>query len=1190
MDWEQKRPPTKDKEAIAPDGTPRSPADPQKLAQSLNQPAGAQETAAVTAGAELPASPSSLGGTVVPQPGSVLGGRYEILRQLGEGGMGAVYKARDRELDRFVALKVIRPELANQPEVLQRFKQELILARQVAHKNVIRLVDLGEADGIKFISMDYIEGQDLRSFLKEKGKLTPQEAKAIIVQVCQALEAAHSEGVVHRDLKPQNILIDANEKATVMDFGIAHSAELAGITQTGALLGTPEYMSPEQAKGQKADARSDLFALGVIFYELLTGNTPFKADTALATLLKRTQERACPPAELDPTIPRYLSDVAAKSLETDPRLRYQKASEILTDLQAARRARTITRLRMPRFRIVEEPRTKWIALALASIVLLTVAAFRARIFKPGMRSTPAPPAISLAIIPFRNASGDPSLDWVGAYLAETLGTDIGQSSSLRTVSSDRVQQTLHDLQLTPSSNLDAATARRLAESSDTQTLVWGQYLRFGDQIRIDATLLDLERDHTVPLKAEAPNANAIPGAVDRLAQAIRENLALRTSVLKELEAQAFKPSSKSLPALRDYNDGLQLLRQGKNLEAQKKLGTAIREDPQFALAYAKLAEADVNLGYDNEAEELSRKAVDLGQKSSPQEAYRIAASHARIVRDYPRAIEAYENLAKVLPGDSDVQFVLAGLYCAVGSFGKARDFYGKLLARDPKYVEALIGMGGVELGTGNPKAGIDYFNRALALAVEFENDEEKSAILYEFGVVYNQLSKLEESLRNYELALDIQRRLGEKEAIAQTLKGMAQIQDPLGKPDEALKSLQTALQLFREIGDKSSAGDTLIDLSNYYEAHAQSDQALRMLKESLEIQREVGNQTYEALCLNNIGVNYADKGQYDDALTYLDHGLRIREKLNDPIGIADSNYQMADVLAKFGEFDQALKHYLTALEGFRRFNDKRREAYTSYALGNLFEQQGRLGAALNAKADALKAIREVQDQIGIAEMVGGYAESLNLLGRGEEAQKSLDEALAQAREYKNQALIGENLNFQGDSFFYRGDFKAANTRYEHALQVAIRTTDRRLVLISKFNLAKVAVKQGRSGEAVSSLKGQAQQAGSLGLRHLSLECTVYLAEAMINTKDYARARQGLEQILGKSEKLGSRMETARIHYLLGMAMRLNGNALEAAPHYATALGLLREIQREHGAEHITDRFDVRPIYTESARWAQTSKP
>jgi eukaryotic-like serine/threonine-protein kinase len=213
------------------------------------------------------------------QPGSVFGGRYEILRQLGEGGMGTVFKAKDRELDRVVALKVIRPEMANQPEVVRRFKQELILARQITHKNVIRIFDLGEADGIKFIGMEYVEGQDLGSFLSQKGRLSSQEAAAIIVQVCRALVAAHAEGVVHRDLKPQNIMIDAQGKATVMDFGIAQSTESAGMTQTGALLGTPHYMSPEQAMGQKADARSDLFALGIIFYELLTGDTPFKGDS-----------------------------------------------------------------------------------------------------------------------------------------------------------------------------------------------------------------------------------------------------------------------------------------------------------------------------------------------------------------------------------------------------------------------------------------------------------------------------------------------------------------------------------------------------------------------------------------------------------------------------------------------------------------------------------------------------------------------------------------------------------------------------------------------------------------------------------------------------------------------------------------------------------------------------------------------
>jgi serine/threonine protein kinase len=329
------------------------------------------------------------------QPGAVLGERYEILQLLGEGGMGAVYKARDREVDRLVALKIIRPELASQPEVLRRFKQELILARKVTHKNVIRIFDIGEAEGIKFISMDFIEGQDLRALLRQKGKLAPEEAVNIMVQVGQALEAAHSEGVVHRDLKPQNIMIDAQGRATVMDFGIARSTELTGMTQTGALIGTPEYMSPEQAKGQEVDARSDLFTLGIIFYELLTGKTPYQADTVLGLLLKRTQERAQPPIELDSTIPRYLSDVVVRCLEIEPRARYQKASEIVADLEAQRRpAPPSLLLRMPRLRMVEEHPIRWIAAAVVAIPLIVLAViFRAKIFAPPVRPASSAPAM-----------------------------------------------------------------------------------------------------------------------------------------------------------------------------------------------------------------------------------------------------------------------------------------------------------------------------------------------------------------------------------------------------------------------------------------------------------------------------------------------------------------------------------------------------------------------------------------------------------------------------------------------------------------------------------------------------------------------------------------------------------------------------------------------------------------------------
>ena len=247
---------------------------------------------------DLKATPSML------QPGALLGQRYEILQILGEGGMGAVYKARDRELNRMVALKVIRPELAGSQAIIDRFKQELLLATQVTHKNVIRIYDLSEAEGMKFITMEFVQGEDLRSLMQQKQKLSPSEAVEIMLQVCRALEAAHSVGIIHRDLKPQNIMRDKAGRILVMDFGLARTLEGDGMTQTGALIGTMDYMSPEQALGKDLDQRSDLFTLGLIFYELLTGKMPYKADSAVASLLKRTQERAAPVSSHDGTIPR----------------------------------------------------------------------------------------------------------------------------------------------------------------------------------------------------------------------------------------------------------------------------------------------------------------------------------------------------------------------------------------------------------------------------------------------------------------------------------------------------------------------------------------------------------------------------------------------------------------------------------------------------------------------------------------------------------------------------------------------------------------------------------------------------------------------------------------------------------------------------------------------------------------------
>ncbi|PYX48018.1 MAG: hypothetical protein DMG83_02755 [Acidobacteria bacterium] len=509
----------------------------------------------------------------VLESGAILAGRYEILDTLGEGGMGAVYKARDLELDRMVALKVIRPELAKHPSIIERFKKELLLSQRVTHRNVIRIYDLGEGDGVKFITMEFIEGEDLRSLIHERKKFPPEEAVHIMEQVCLALDAAHQVDVIHRDLKPQNVMRDKAGRILVMDFGLARTLQGDGMTQTGALVGTMEYMSPEQALAKELDQRSDIFSAGLIFYELLTGVMPYRADSALASLIRRTQERAKPISDHDSTIPQSLTNIVSKCLEREPAARYQTAKELLADLEAWQGKRAAGAIAFPS--VAPWGQTipwQWIG-GIAAILVLAVAGFLFRDkFRPSHKTSAlANPEVALAILPFRNATQDSSLDWYGPTLADMLSTDVGQSSHLRTISPDRLHQALSDLRITANASIDPSMVNHIADWTGADTVVWGQYAKFGDQIRVDATLRDLKRNRQVPLKIEKVSEKDIPGAVDRLADTIRQNLSVSQDILSELKASSYQPTSKSPEALRAYNQGLQLLREGKNLEAGKPI-------------------------------------------------------------------------------------------------------------------------------------------------------------------------------------------------------------------------------------------------------------------------------------------------------------------------------------------------------------------------------------------------------------------------------------------------------------------------------------------------------------------------------------------------------------------------------------------------------------------------------------------
>ena len=1125
-------------------------------------------------------------------PGTLLAGRYEILQLLGEGGMGAVYKARDLELDRLVALKLIRPDLASHPEILRRFKQELILARDVTHRNVVRIFDLGQTEGIKFITMEYVEGRDLRVLLKEKGKFAPAEAIPIVTQICRALEAAHEAGVVHRDLKPQNILLDAKDRVYVMDFGIAHSLETPGMTQTGVLMGTPEYMSPEQAKGLKVDARSDLFALGIIFYELLTGISPYKADTAMATLLKRTQERAQPPGELDPAIPKALSDVVMKCLEIDRDLRYSSAQEILVDLgqEAPTSLRKVTAA-IPgpspaRTALAMHP-WKWIAGGVAVLLFASAGLlFRGKLFSAstGKRSAPAE-SVALVILPFRNASGDPSLDWLGSSAAEMLRTDVGQSAVFHTVSPDRLQQILADLRITAEADVAPSDLQRIAEFTNANLVVWGQYVKLGDQIRIDAKLEDLKRQRTIPLKVDAASESALVSTVDKLARTIRENLALAPSAVQELKAAAFTPTSSSVEALREFTRGLELARQGNHIEAVKQFEAATKTDANFALAYCMLGQTYARLGYDKKAEQSASKAVELSGNLPPAEKYMIQAANARIGNNYNNALDAYNKLASLMPNDAQIQFELGELYEVHGEYDKAHEHYAKALESDPKHIEALRGIGQVEYERGNPQGSLDYLNRALSLAVELNNRQGKAIVLQNLGEAYKLMNRPQDALQNFQQSLDIKKQIGDKKGTATSLDQMALVYGLLGKSAEAEKTYQQELNLRKELGDQEGLGVALLDFGAFLQDNGRFEEALANTKQALQIQMQLGNQPRQAMCLTNIGLINFQIAKYDDALMYQQRAVDLLQRLNMPTDLANNLNNLGNTYARIGQFDPALNSYLQALEQARKVGGKAQIAAISDSMAELFLIQGRYGAALKAQQESVNNAQLLEQQSGtfVAESQADYANVLNRLGRAAEAQKTLDESLGAARSAQNDALAAKILNFEGEGFYYRGDFKSARPLFERAQQSAAKAKDRIQTLTARLNLARVSVKEGHAATAVNTLKSLFKEADSLGVKYPATECSIALGEALLASNDYAHAQDVLESAVRKSEDLGMKSLLPEAHYLLSQALRKKGNISDADRHLQQAGQYVEQMRQESQSDALLQRADLKPIVKEAGK-------
>lgn len=615
----------------------------------------------------------------------MIAGRYEVLQMIGEGGMGAVYKAKDRELDRLVCLKVIRSELASRPEVLQRFKQELILARKVTHKNVVRTYDLGEFEGVRFITMEFIEGRDLKSVVQEKGKLPPGEAVAILQQICRGLAAAHNEGVVHRDLKPQNVMLEANGRASIMDFGIARSIEQSGLTTAGAMIGTPDYMSPEQAMGQAADSRSDLFSVGLIFYEMLTGALPYQADTALGKIMKRTRERPAAPKSVEDSIPKLLSDICLKCLEIAPEKRFQKVEEILQALDATgqrSRSGTTTVIALPG--LGTRP-LNWKFYATAGAALLALVAALVLVQRKYFSPPPAAHApLTVLLADFDNKTNDTVFDGTLEPMLSIALEGAPFISSYNRGQAHKIGAKLRE----GATRLDESLARLVAVREGVSVVVAGDVSQDGGGYRLAIRAVDAATGNSIASKAmSASSKDEVLPTLSKLSTRVRSALGDTTPASAQ-RAAAETFTAGSLEAAHSYAEAQEFQWEGKWDDAVRSYSHAVQLDPSFGRAYAGLAAMQENLGHHTEALKDYELALAQIDRMTPREKYRTRGGYFLTVgaRDPQKAADEFSQLVKQYPADTAGIANLALAYFYLRDMPKALEEGRRAVENNPKNV------------------------------------------------------------------------------------------------------------------------------------------------------------------------------------------------------------------------------------------------------------------------------------------------------------------------------------------------------------------------------------------------------------------------------------------------------------------------------------------------------------------------
>jgi serine/threonine protein kinase/tetratricopeptide (TPR) repeat protein len=682
--------------------------------------------------------------------GQAFGERYHIIRVLGIGGMGAVYHAWDAELGMAVALKVIRPDSVSDPdaarEMERRFKQELVLARQVTHKNVVRIHDLGEIDGIKYITMPYLEGSDLSTVLKETGKMAVPKALTIIRDVAAGLVAAHEVGIVHRDLKPANIMV-LKDHAVIMDFGIARSNQLpqevpahpapaeaidslkAAVAKTmvGTILGTVQYMAPEQFKLLDVDQRADIYALGLIFLDMLLGKRHTHASSAIEELKARIEQPPPLAQTLDPTIPKAIEQVIARCLEPDRENRFQTSADLVAALDRLD----------DRGEPIPIKRTVRLPYAIsAAVLLLALSGYIWWTTRPAVTHDP----ISVVIADFVNRTGDSAFD---NALVQTSWRALQEASFISAYDRSRLPSLGLRTADVPE-RLDAAAARGLALKQGLGVVLAGAIDRAGNGYDISVKVTETVSDKVITnVERQAASKDAVLQTLTRLMATVRKELGDDTSESAQLFAMK-SISTSSLDVVARYAAGAEAQARGNQEAALQSYQEAVKLDPKFGLGYLSLAVTSRNLNHRDDANQYIKQALSYLEAMTDHEKFATRGYYYNMTGDYQQCAKEYGDSLVRYPADAGARNLRAICLALSHRYREATDEMRQAVKALPNHVSYRTNLANLAVLTGDFNLAEDQVKalpqRSVRAFLALAYSQLGRGMLREAGQTYQQLS------------------------------------------------------------------------------------------------------------------------------------------------------------------------------------------------------------------------------------------------------------------------------------------------------------------------------------------------------------------------------------------------------------------------------------------------------------------